>query len=1057
MSDKLPADLVWYNALTLTERIVSLRHAPETSAGRVDTNLAARRLQRWRAQTPFLTDEQFNERLAADGCSLEAFLTILGEPLADVCARLTTAPEWLAQLAGLPDTLAQLAVDLAPAEAAGQNAVVFARLTEPLVNDAAARVRRGLEIYGPDTQLPFDPVAVVPMVLADLARRLGEMLSRCVILELHVARLRDALNGETPTERFTNFIHTLRQPEPFTAFLREYPVLARQLLACVDNAVTFALEFLAHLRADKTALETTFNSGRPLGRLQSLDAGLGDLHGGGRAVLSAEFSTGVRVVYKPRSLAIDVQFQRLLDWLNARGDHPPFRTSKIIDRGDHGWMEFIVAQDCTTRAEVERFYRRQGGYLALLYAIGATDFHHSNLIASGEQPVLVDLETLLHPRVIPLDETQAEAVAADIVTQSVMGVLLLPRRSLANEQHEGVDLSGLGSSKGQLSPHLIPRWEQVGTDTMHLDRQQITMQGSRNRPTLAGEEMSVLAFQDALSAGFVSVYNLLLRHRAELLADAGPLARFAAVEARAVLRPTVAYATLLRESYHPDVLRDALERECLFDSLWAAVERRPQLAKVVGLERNDLLRGDVPKFTVRPGARDLWGSAGERVPDFFSESGLELARRRIERFGAADLAQQLWFIRASLTTLYTGHSEQTQYECTPPPAALAAGQALAEALKIGARLEQLAISGAKDATWLGLAFKREEYWYITPLAFDLYSGLPGVILFLAYLGSITGAARHTELAQRALNSLQQQLHRNSATLKLLGGFHGLGGVIYLLTHLSALWQRPDLLADAQALTEHVASLIELDEYLDVAGGAAGCVASLLSLHRFAPSVATLDVARRCGEHIINSAHTQAAGGIGWTTPVPAARPLTGFSHGAAGMAWALFALYGATGAAHFYAPAQNNWADLRPGQVAQGDYNYAQSWCHGAPGIGLARLDTLKYAAELMPDVRAAVAATVARGFGYNHSLCHGDLGNLDFLLQVSMTLDDPQLAAQVERLTATVLASMDKHGWLCGTPLRVESPGLMTGLAGIGYGLLRLAYPQRVPSVLVLQAPLVE
>ena len=38
------------------------------------------------------------------------------------------------------------------------------------------------------------------------------------------------------------------------------------------------------------------------------------------------------------------------------------------------------------------------------------------------------------------------------------------------------------------------------------------------------------------------------------------------------------------------------------------------------------------------------------------------------------------------------------------------------------------------------------------------------------------------------------------------------------------------------------------------------------------------------------------------------------------------------------------------------------------------------------------------------------------------------------------------------GTPLEVESPGLMTGLAGVGHGLLRLAAPDRIPSVLLLE-----
>ena len=48
------------------------------------------------------------------------------------------------------------------------------------------------------------------------------------------------------------------------------------------------------------------------------------------------------------------------------------------------------------------------------------------------------------------------------------------------------------------------------------------------------------------------------------------------------------------------------------------------------------------------------------------------------------------------------------------------------------------------------------------------------------------------------------------------------------------------------------------------------------------------------------------------------------------------------------------------------------------------------------------------------------------------------------------VLASINRLGWVCGTRGRVVSPGLMNGLAGIGFGLLRLAAP-RVPSVLSL------
>ena len=68
--------------------------------------------------------------------------------------------------------------------------------------------------------------------------------------------------------------------------------------------------------------------------------------------------------------------------------------------------------------------------------------------------------------------------------------------------------------------------------------------------------------------------------------------------------------------------------------------------------------------------------------------------------------------------------------------------------------------------------------------------------------------------------------------------------------------------------------------------------------------------------------------------------------------------------------------------------------------------------------------------------------------------LHEAEWQQQVDRLSAIILASIEQHGWQSGVPLGVETPGFMCGLAGIGYGLLRLAQPKRVPSVLVLEPP---
>jgi lantibiotic modifying enzyme len=156
-----------------------------------------------------------------------------------------------------------------------------------------------------------------------------------------------------------------------------------------------------------------------------------------------------------------------------------------------------------------------------------------------------------------------------------------------------------------------------------------------------------------------------------------------------------------------------------------------------------------------------------------------------------------------------------------------------------------------------------------------------------------------------------------------------------------------------------------------------------------------------------------------------------------------------------------NWPDLRVDTASDtvprvGDAQFMSAWCHGAPGVGLARLQALRYCdtLEMRMEIDHALHTTLAEGLGHNHSLCHGDLGKVELVLQAGVLLDEPGWLAEAQRLAGKILASITTHGWRCGVPQGVETLGLMTALAGIGYGLLRLARPQDVPSVLTLETP---
>ena len=124
--------------------------------------------------------------------------------------------------------------------------------------------------------------------------------------------------------------------------------------------------------------------------------GEGDAHEAGRSVGVLRFGSGARLVYKPRPLAIHEHFNEVLDWLNAELPGLGLRMVAVLDRGEYGWIEHVEARPCRDQSGAERFYHRQGALLALLYALAATDFHFENVIAVGDQPVVVDLESLFH-------------------------------------------------------------------------------------------------------------------------------------------------------------------------------------------------------------------------------------------------------------------------------------------------------------------------------------------------------------------------------------------------------------------------------------------------------------------------------------------------------------------------------------------------------------------------------------------------------------------------------------------------------------------------------------
>ena len=99
------------------------------------------------------------------------------------------------------------------------------------------------------------------------------------------------------------------------------------------------------------------------------------------------------------------------------------------------------------------------------------------------------------------DASKANLLASEKVSYSVLGIGLLPQRVWGNDAVEGIDLSGLGAKQGQLTPHQLPYWEAAATDAMRLAHKRMAIPGEQNRPTLQGQEVNLLHYEEALVSG----------------------------------------------------------------------------------------------------------------------------------------------------------------------------------------------------------------------------------------------------------------------------------------------------------------------------------------------------------------------------------------------------------------------------------------------------------------------------------------------------------------------------------------------------------------------------
>ncbi|MEY9873107.1 lantibiotic modifying enzyme [Streptacidiphilus sp. MAP12-33] len=881
-------------------------------------------------------------------------------------------------------------------------------------------------------------------------------LNRVFLLELQAASMEGRLGAGDPRERWQAYLELARTPAYLAELAGRYPVLHERTDAVAARHLDAVLDLAGRLTADRPALADLLESRDP-GALRGLSLGAGDPHRGGHAVALLDFAHG-RIVYKPRPTEVDAA---LAGFLRECGPHeagPALRVPRTLVRDGYGWAAFVAHRYCQGDAELASFYRSLGGWLAVMRLLGGTDLHAENLIACGPEPVVVDAETLFTPD--PPTDPSGRGEAVDLAYRLIRGTVLrtgiLPLRA-DGYTLAGVDISAAGSLPGQNPRIRVPVIADAGTDAARLAVDVVDLPRTGNHPS---PDPVLIRHWDQVVTGFRDfTAHLAALDAAGRLVPA--LDRFHGTVVRLLRRPTQAYVEIGRMLWHPASLHDpaaALERgRDIMRRNAAALPGAPGDLATVDAEIADLLLGDIPVFTFAVDRGRLDATLAD--------------------WRAADLWREEDVIRSALVGAYL-NERQLPARVQVPARRPHAGRLDARRRRIAAEavrtLLRHAVAGPDGTTtWISPVLMRAG-WAIRPLTADLYSGQGGVVLALAQYRAETLAGRADEVSELepalrgALRVLAATEDRVPTTE--LGGFLGLAGQAWTWAALHGLADDPLVRAAAPLDRARARAAlitpeaIAADQELDVLSGTAGAIVPLLGLAELTGEEQWLVTAAAAGRHLERTTHLDGRGARWSTLLTP--EGIGGFAHGSTGFGWALSRLAtsragSAADRARWRALAgqalafetwlfdaeAGAWRDARIGSQT----DFPTAWCHGSTGIGLAAADLLRRdgGPEHRETARRSLPATLREGFGWSHTLCHGDLGLRELLGTLAHVLPDHD-GPDPAWADAELLSGIEERGPVGGIAKEAFAPGLMPGLAGVVNALLRMNPEHRVVSPLL-------
>lgn len=861
----------------------------------------------------------------------------------------------------------------------------------------------------------------VPFILKKVDSLRNELKERFSTLDIHVQAIARSFNDVS----FIEAEQLIRkafvkekidfQYEDFNSIrvylAQKYPALDQLIAIKIDNIYAFYLKILTNYAKDYTLIEQSFGL---MGRLNDVKM-LGDAHANGQAVSVLTFENGKKLIYKPQETALYQLYDESCTFLNKSGLKHSLRINSTIYRKKYGWFEFIENSPLQEKQDAERYYYRLGVSLCLLYVLNGRDFHFENIIASGEYPMLIDMECLLY------NDSNQET---DVFDKSVLVTGLLPNK-FALKKGEFFEVGGGSYVMGQVTPVQNEVVVLEDLDNIRVEKQNYVVNTDHNVPKFQNEPQLLKEYTNAFTTGFEEAYSIILGNKT---AFSSMLRKYLKknINARILLRPTVAYSQLLNISLDAENLTCPIKREVFFHLLYYKSFQIPHADKYVAAEIQDLIQHTVPLFTTNINTTNLQHHTKEIIGSFFGESSASLLLNKIERLSEEDRDFQ-----KNLINLTVNEDFNIRFSASD---------------NADTMISQIEENIAAHGFWnegkyqfIDLQSVEDNRFELKPTSSIFYNGSVGLLLFYTYLYKIYQNDAHKLKAYGIYENIKTAFGNWKEDYNL-GVYCGAGGFIYALCHFSEVFEDKNALEFANEIVKYSETQTIDQHQLDIFYGTPGYLIALAKLYSQTKDKWLLEKIKLLFGDILSK--------------IDAYKSTFGlsFAHGLSGVLYALFYCFDIVSEDEKVVLGQLfiRFENLLKKKYSTEIQIKESSWCRSEIGIGMMYFKTC-HLLERKPEKNildrfVAIALTQARAD--NHSLCHGKATILELLFEAQKHDSTTKEAFQAYK--KDFISSLKEQGVCCGTSENKHSIGFMCGTSGIAYTLMRCLYDE-LPSLSIL------